>query len=137
MAGAGLELDADHIRRGSFAPSFAKHAALEIVRRKNGPTALFASSDYLALGALEGMREQGISIPGALSFVSFDDAALWSLLTPAITAIRQPIELLGRQGFQALFALMTQKPAMRMIRLPVELIERESVAAPRARGQLI
>jgi LacI family transcriptional regulator len=136
MSEAGLPLDDTLVRRGSFAPDLARQAALDFVALKSPPTALFASSDYLALGALRGLREAGVSIPSDMSFVSFDDTLIGDMLTPALTAIRQPVGALGRHGFQALHALMTRKPAAKLTRLPVELIERESVAPPRTKGRM-
>jgi LacI family transcriptional regulator len=136
MKGAGLAMLDGHVRRGSFAPDFAQSAVLDILRSKSPPTALFASSDYLALGAILGLREAGIEVPRQISFISFDDTPLGAMLTPALTAIRQPIEALGRAGFQALYALMTGVAAPTLTRLPVELIERQSVTRPRTRGTL-
>ena len=136
MNEAGLPVDESQIRRGSFAPDFARQATLELVALKSPPTALFASSDYLALGALRGLREAGVTIPGDISFVSFDDTLIGDMLTPALTAIRQPVAALGRHGFQALYALMNRRPAAKLTRLPVELIERESVAPPRRKGRI-
>lgn len=128
---AGVAPDDTLISRGSFSPDFARQATLAMLCQKSPPTALFASSDYLALGALRGVREAGVSIPNDLSFVSFDDTLIGDMLTPALTAVRQPVELLGRTGFQVLHALINRKSAPRLTRLPVELIERQSVAAPR------
>ncbi len=136
MAESHFELEPSLIRRGSFSPPFAKQATLDIIDQPRPPTAIFASSDYLALGAFQGLREAGISIPDEMSFVSFDDTSLWTVVTPGVTAIRQPIDALGRQGFLALHALMTQQPATRLTRLPVELIQRQSVAAPRHKDKL-
>jgi LacI family transcriptional regulator len=137
MRAAGLEVDPEHVRRGSFAPDFARRSVIEIVAGRAPPTAIFASSDYLALGALRGLREAGIDVPRDMSLIAFDDTPLGVMLTPALTAIRQPIEALGRAGFQALYALMNRKPTPRLTRLPVELIERESVTRPRMKEKLL
>jgi LacI family transcriptional regulator len=131
LAEAGITPEEAHVSRGSFSPDFAQHETLAMVAGPTPPTALFASSDYLALGALRALRQVGIAIPGDMSFVSFDDTLIGDMLTPAPTAIRQPVEALGRHGFQALYALINRKAAPRLTRLPVELIERQSVAAPR------
>ena len=135
MAEAGLTPQPEHIRIGSFAPDFAKAAVEDFLAAPKPPTAIFASSDYLAIGAIRGLKAAGVSMPEQMSLVGFDDMPLTELFNPPLTAIRQPIEALGRQGFQALFALLNgQQPEM-LTRLPVKLIERESVGAPR-RGDL-
>jgi LacI family transcriptional regulator len=131
MVEAGSTPAGDHVRRGSFSPDFARLAVLDILRSKSPPTAIFASSDYLALGAVSALRQAGVDIPRQMSLISFDDTPVGALLTPALTAIRQPIEAIGRAGFQALHAQLNRKTAAKLTRLPVELIERESVATPR------
>jgi LacI family transcriptional regulator len=136
MGEAALAIDPQLVHRGSFSPDFARQATLGILKADAPPTAIFASSDYLAIGALLGLRQVGIAVPADMSFVSFDDTPLGAMLTPALTAIRQPIEALGRHGFQLLYALMTRQPAAKLTRLPVELIERDSVAKPRSKGKL-
>ena len=137
MGADGIEVDPAHIRRGSFSPEFARAAVLEMIAGKAPPTAIFASSDYLAIGALKALREAAIEVPRQMSFISFDDTPLGAMLTPALTSVRQPIEALGRHGFQALYAVMNRRPAAKLTRLPVELIERQSVARPRSKGKLI
>ena len=132
----GVAHDPALVHRGSFSPTFATTATARLLALEHPPTAIFASSDYLAIGALMGLRDAHIVVPRDMSFISFDDTPLGAMLTPALTAIRQPIEALGRQGFQALYALLNRKPTARLTRLPVELIERESVAKPRSKGKL-
>jgi LacI family transcriptional regulator len=136
MHEVGLAVHAEHVRRGSFAPDFARRSVLEILASKTPPTALFASSDYLALGAIAGLRQAGVDVPRQMSFISFDDSPFGAMLTPALTAIRQPIEALGRAGFQALLAVMKNQPTPPLTRLPVELIVRDSVSKPRPRSRL-
>lgn len=79
------------------------------------------------------MKGAGISVPTEMSLAGFDDMPLTELFNPPLTAIRQPIEALGRLGFQALFALLNGQHPDMLTRLPVKLSERESVAAPRGR----
>ena len=80
---------------------------------------------------LQGLRDAGISVPADMSLVGFDDMPLGALLTPPLTAVRQPVEQLGRQGFQLLLSLLNGETPPPMTRLPVELIRRQSVGAPR------
>ncbi len=137
MATAGIAIDDALVRRGSFSPDFARDAVLDMLATPAPPTAIFASSDYLAIGALLALRQARIDVPRQMSFISFDDTPLGALLTPSLTAVRQPIEALGRHGFQALYALMNRRPTPKLTRLPVALIERDSVAKPRGKGRLI
>ena len=131
MTEAGLPVRPEYVALGSFAPDLARAATLRFLELDAPPTAIFASSDYLAIGAVTGLRDAGLSIPGDLSLIGFDDMPFGALLTPPLTAIRQPVEALGRQGFQVLFALLNGEPTPMLTRLPVELIHRQSVGAPR------
>lgn len=134
MKEAGLKPRSEHMAGGSFAPDFSRKATLEFLKTRTPPTALFGSSDYIAIGIMQGLKQAGISVPSQMSVVGFDDMPLTELFNPPLTAIRQPIEALGRQGFQALFSLLSGKQPPMLSLLPVQLIERESVAAPRKGG---
>jgi LacI family transcriptional regulator len=135
MREAGLSVSPELMRVGSFSSDFARQAVLDFVRLKSPPTAIFASSDYLCIGAIIGLKAAGVSIPEEMSLVGFDDVRPMSeLMHPPLTAVRQPIEALGRRGFIALFALLSGEQPSMLTRLPVELITRGSVAAP-SRGK--
>jgi DNA-binding LacI/PurR family transcriptional regulator len=92
------------------------------------PTAVLAGTDLLALGAIQAVRERGLSVPHDVSVAGFDDVpgAAWS--QPGLTTVRQPLlekgELAGR--------LLIEDSPERDIILPVELVVRGSTAPPRA-----
>lgn len=133
MAEAGLRVRPELVRGSGFAPDIARAEMTTILALKRPPTAVFASSDYLAIGALRAIGQRGLRIPDDISVVGFDDMPLSDLFDPPLTAIRQPVDLLGRTGFQRLFALMNGERPEPVTRLPVELIPRRSVAAPKGR----
>ena len=133
MREAGLLVDPELVAMGSFAADAARAAAHRFLALPRPPTAIFASSDYIAIGAFTALREAGRAVPGDVSLVGFDDMPLGSLLSPPLTAVRQPVETLGRLGFQTLFALLRDEPVAPLTRLPVELIRRHSVGAPKER----
>ena len=60
------------------------------------PTAIFASNDEMAAGVYRVANKLGLSIPGDLSIVGFDDGPLAARLLPSLTTIRLPIRELGR-----------------------------------------
>jgi LacI family transcriptional regulator len=100
------------------------------------PTAIFASSDYLMIGAVQGLRSAAVRIPDEMSLIGFDDMSFGELLTPPLSAVRQPVEALGRQGFQTLLALLNGQSPPMLTRLPVDLMIRQSVGAPRQKDQI-
>jgi len=134
MKEAGLKVRPEHMAGGSFAPDFSRKATIEFLKTRTPPTAIFGSSDYIVIGVLQGLKQADILVPAKMSVIGFDDMPLSDLFNPALTAIRQPIEAMGRQGFQALFSLLSGKQPPALTLLPVQLIERDSVASPRKGG---
>jgi LacI family transcriptional regulator len=99
------------------------------------PTAVFAASDVMAIGALKALREANLRVPEDVALVGFDDIPLAEALEPALTTVRQPIERLGSMAADLLLTLLenppdTQAPAHRII-LPAKLMVRDSCGAPR------
>jgi DNA-binding LacI/PurR family transcriptional regulator len=67
-----------------------------------GATALICASDPIALGAVRAVRRAGLSVPGDVSIVGFDDSALMNAVDPPLTTVRQPIETMGRMLIELL-----------------------------------
>ncbi|MFC0407065.1 LacI family DNA-binding transcriptional regulator [Roseomonas elaeocarpi] len=94
-------------------------------------TAAFATSDETALGVLAAARKLSVRLPTDLSLVAFDDVGPLHLLSPPLTAIRQPVAEIGSCGVGALLDHIAGQPVPEQPRrVPVELIERASVATP-------
>jgi len=72
----------------------------------HGATAIVCASDPLALGAVRAARRRGLSVPGEVSVVGFDDSALMSCTEPPLTTVRQPIESMGRTVIDLLLSQM-------------------------------
>ena len=116
------------VRFGPYTADFGREVANEWLTRKNPPTAIFAASDYVALGVLNAAKNLRMSIPQDLSLVGFDDMPFAALLSPPLTTVRQPIRELGEAGANFLFQLIEGKLGqLPVLRLPVELILRDSV----------
>lgn len=138
---ARVPFDASLVLFGAYDRSFGQAAAAQLIARAEMPTAVFASSDYLAVGMLETLRDRGLDVPGDMSIVGFDDMEFASLLMPPITTLRQSARELGRAGTAILLAMLAGRaaataaapaapPGAPVHRLPVRLIERASVAPP-------
>lgn len=74
----------------------------DAAREPGGPTAFFASNDLIAMGLLRALWERGLSVPGDVSVVGFDDIEGAGYLVPALTTVRQPFEAVGRAAVRAL-----------------------------------
>jgi LacI family transcriptional regulator len=131
LAEAHIEFDADLVRFGSYERHFGETALADLLALADAPTAIFASSDYLAVGMLEALRDRGIEVPRDMSIVGFDDMEFTSLLMPPISTLRQSARELGRKGVEMLLARLSGEAPSTVHRLPVRLIERASVAPPR------
>ncbi|MXP64995.1 LacI family DNA-binding transcriptional regulator [Roseomonas sp. M0104] len=118
---------------GPHTPEQGRAAAAAWLALRDRPTGLLLGSGVLLDGFLEAVREAGIAVPDALSLVAFDDVGPLHLFNPPVTAIRQPVAELGRQGVALLRGRLRGEPAGPPLRLPVELVERHSVASPPAR----
>ena len=96
------------------------------------PTAIFASNDVMAMGVMDAVRNKGLRVPDDVSVIGFDDIPQASLIRPALTTVRQPLEKMGRVATQMLLELLSQSPKKTgRIELPTELIVRDSCQAPR------
>jgi LacI family transcriptional regulator, galactose operon repressor len=118
----------EFVQFGPYTAEFGRETALTFLQTNQMPTAIFASSDYVALGVLGAARRLGLEIPEELSLVGFDDMPFAELLYPPLTTIRQPIAELGRAGLQLLLRLIGEEVVEPpVLRLPVQLIKRASV----------
>ena len=72
-----------------------------------GVTAIICASDPIALGAVRAVRRAGLSVPGDVSIVGFDDSALMNSVDPPLTTVRQPIEPMGRMIIELLVNQIT------------------------------
>ncbi|MCX7017507.1 MAG: LacI family DNA-binding transcriptional regulator [bacterium] len=70
--------------------------------RQPRPTAIFASNDMLAIGAIRAIKSAGLTVPGDIAVVGFDDLPSAQLISPALTTIRQPFYDLAREAARVL-----------------------------------
>jgi LacI family transcriptional regulator len=99
---------------------------------ENPPTAVFSHADLMAIGALEELRSRGMSCPGDMSILGYDDAPLVNRIDPPLSTIALPGEEIGaRAGEMVLELLADPDKPPESVRLPAELIPRESTAPPR------
>ncbi|MDN4615168.1 LacI family DNA-binding transcriptional regulator [Leifsonia sp. F6_8S_P_1B] len=77
-----------------------------------GVTAIVCASDPLALGAIRAVRRAGLSVPGDVSIVGYDDSALMNCTEPPLTTIRQPIEPMGRTVIELLLRQISSDSAL-------------------------
>jgi LacI family transcriptional regulator, repressor for deo operon, udp, cdd, tsx, nupC, and nupG len=101
---------------------------------EEGVTAVVCASDALALGAVRAARKQGLSVPGDLSVIGFDDSTFMAATDPPLTTVRQPIEAMGAAAIASLLAQIDGNVvASEEMLFDPELIVRSSTGPPRPR----
>ena len=113
---------------GEYQREFGKQALEQLFSRAKRPTAVFAASDFLVLGLMDGLRARGLNAPDALSLVGFDDATYADFTQPRISTIRQPARELGRTAVEIMLRILNDDlPVPAETRLPVEWVARDSI----------
>ena len=100
---AGLDYDENLLAVGDFHFQSGAEAMKELWGRGCGMTAVFVSSDEMALGALTFLHEQGVKVPGDISVMGYDDTLDAVMAVPALTTLHQPIEEMGCRAVGLLF----------------------------------
>jgi LacI family transcriptional regulator len=95
------------------------------------PTAIVCTNDYIAMGAVFEAHAMGICIPSEISIVGFDDIDTSAHLSPALTTIRVPAEIMGEEVARYIIKSVRGDPPQPSITLTAELIVRASTAPPR------
>lgn len=106
-------------------------AARKLLSSEKRPTAIFASNDMLAIGALKAAYDLGIHVPTDVSLVGFDDTPFAEFVAPALTTVHQPVAEMAELAVQDLLRTVTdfdyKPPAFRA--LQPTLVVRQSTAA--------
>ncbi|WP_033819626.1 LacI family DNA-binding transcriptional regulator [Kitasatospora sp. MBT63] len=114
-----------------FSDAEGAAATRTLLARAARPTAIVYDSDVMAVAGLGVAAEMGVSVPGELSVVSFDDSVLARIVHPALTALSRDTFALGEQVAGALLAAVADPSSARDIRTATpRLTVRESTAPP-------
>ncbi len=126
-----IEKKKDYIKYGDFGRESARILTKELLRMKVPPTAIFAASDEMAVGAIQVCLENGVSVPGDMSVIGFDDNPIALNYSPIpLTTIRQPLHKMAMVATQTLTQIIQKKiKANKRIILSTELVERSSCQA--------
>lgn len=128
---SSVEFDPTLFLAGDYTIESGVRAGEEIVRRKARPTAVFCTSDEMAIGLMRTLLSAGIRVPDDISVAGFDDIEFAAVAEPALTTIHQPRRELGQAAATALIALLQNRETSSRIRLKTEIIVRDSVAEAR------
>jgi LacI family repressor for deo operon, udp, cdd, tsx, nupC, and nupG len=128
LRGAQIAFDPALIIAGDYTIESGVRAGENIVGRSSRPTAVFCTSDAMAIGLMRTLLSAGIRVPQDISVAGFDDIDFAAVAEPSLTTIRQPRRELGQAAAAALIALLQNRETPPRIRLKTELVIRDSVA---------
>jgi LacI family transcriptional regulator len=127
--GAGLTEEGNHQVDGGH------QAMARMLERKERPTAVLASNDMTAIGALGAIHERGLRVPEDISIVGFDDIQISAFTQPALTTVRLSRDEIARVAFRALYSIRQDggKGAEYAVR-PTLVVRKSTGPAPRQRA---
>ncbi|WP_426592460.1 LacI family DNA-binding transcriptional regulator [Cellulomonas sp. McL0617] len=129
---AGLPRDPSLVRYGDFFVGGGYTHGLSLLDRPDRPTAIFAGSDFQAMGVLRAAHDLGLRVPEDLSVVGYDNLPVTEWISPRLTTINQPLQEMAATAARMVLALARgETPANMRIDLATELVVRDSTAPPR------
>jgi LacI family transcriptional regulator len=133
LAQRGITLAATAIYEGGYTFESGVAGADYLLKQTPRPTAIFACNDEMAAGVYKAALRMGLSIPGDLSVVGYDDSPLASQLWPALTTIHLPVRDLGREAVRLLLKKddAGSRPGPAAFTVSPHLVVRDSTQPPR------
>ncbi len=128
----GIPFRPEYVVEGLYTLDDGRRLTQQLLDLPEPPTAIFTSNDLQAAGAYRAILSRGLRIPHDISIIGFDDLPFASLLTPALTTIRQPLAEMGRHAVSLLLQQIAgKKLGTPRIELSTTLIQCDSCAPPR------
>ena len=128
---AGLAAKPEHFLSGVWSEAWGREAVARLFDNKaETPDALFCGNDQIARGAAEALRDRGISVPGQVSIVGFDN---WDVMAegarPPLTSVDMNLKALGYEAGDRLIGMIAGEKVSGARRLPCSLVIRGSCGA--------
>jgi len=122
----GISLPHQYVRLASYSLEQARQVAADFLKLPVPPTAIFAATDLQAMGVIMVARQMGLSIPGDLAVMGFDNLDMAELME--LTTIQQPLDDSGRVAVELLLErITTPTHSLKHVQLPLTIIERKTV----------
>lgn len=127
----GISLEEKDILTGDLTEKGGYERTIELIRRKDRPTAIAALNDLMAIGAMSAIQDAGLFVGKDVSVTGFDNIPLATYTHPTLTTVHQPIFQIGGMVCEMLIQIIKDLPlAEDQILLEPSLIERQSTGAP-------
>jgi LacI family transcriptional regulator len=131
LAEVGLETE-QLVFRGEYTQDGGRQMAQQALALIPGPTAVFASNNFIAIGAYCVLRDAGLRVPDDIAMVAFDDLPSALVMEPFLTVVAQPAYEMGQRATDLLLARLAGEGSIKFqnVVLPTELIVRRSSGLP-------
>jgi len=114
----------------SFQEAGGRAAMEHLLRLPKPPSAVIGFNDQLTIGGLAALADRAVAVPERMSIIGFDDISLARFLSPPLTSLRQPGDLLGQMLIQQLIAAIDNPGSDAEVCVRPELVVRASTAPP-------
>lgn len=122
-----LHIDPDYIREGDSSLESGYKQMTQLLELDNRPTAVFVFNDLMAIGAIKAVKDKGLTVPGDIAVVGFDNINMTAIFEPTITTIDQPKYEIGKKAMELLLKLINGEVLQqKKFVLKDELVIRES-----------
>jgi LacI family transcriptional regulator len=127
--GIGFDVNYTVLTEDSMSREIGYQSVKNLLNNNSDITAIFASNDAMAIGAVQYLKEKGYNIPKDISLIGFDDVEADLLLDPPLSTIRVPRIDLGVKTMQLMVNILKdKKEEIEKIVIPVELVARDSTS---------
>ena len=105
----GIPYDESLVTERDLSLIDGKHGMIKLLNLPDRPTAVFAASDTLAIGALAGVKEMGLRVPDDVSLAGFDDIEWAAFCDPPLTTVRVPAYQMGELAIKVLLEMIEKE----------------------------
>ena len=135
LAGHGIALNEALIAEGRWTPETGAAGVESLRQRGVTYSALVASNDDMAIGAMKQLHQLGVKVPEQVSVVGFDDIALAPYMVPSLASVRVPVTEMIKESINRLIFMLDGGEFNFQQSFPGALIERESLLAGPCAGR--
>lgn len=132
LEAANIPLREELVRIGNYRYESGLEVTKYFLELDNRPTAIFAATDEMAIGAIHTLQDNGLKVPEDMSVISVDNIRMASMVRPLLTTVAQPMYDIGAVAMRLLTKLMNKETKdaseLSQVILPHEVIYRNSVA---------
>ena len=134
---ANLSIENEFIVNSTFIEEGGYNSTKKLLLQDNKPTAIFASNDKIAIGAMRAIKEVGLKVPDDISIIGFDDIEECKYLNPQLTTIKMDLDKMAELVTDLIITSIEKDETIATYHtVPVGLVERESCLELNDKNQL-